>query len=110
MTGELWWSRLVNSVRYLDDIQDALTEYKSVLLLFDTDIPWRDIMIETIEARLNERIDSKTFDVLDVSNVESPGQYLMERYCSKDERKKILADYSRQSREVSGTEPSNASE
>jgi len=88
MTGGLWWSRLVNSVRFLDDIQDALTEYKSVLLLFDNDIPWQDIMIETIEARLNEHIDSKTFDVLDVSKVESPGQYLMERYCSKDERKK----------------------
>lgn len=88
MTGELWWSRLVNSVRFLDDIQDALTEYKSVLLLFDTDIPWQDIMIETIESRLNECIDSKTFDVLDVSKAESPGQYLMERYCSRDERKK----------------------
>lgn len=88
MTGELWWSRLVNSVRFLDDIQDALTEYKSVLLLSDMDIPWKDIMIETIENRLNERIDSKTFDVLDVSKVESPGQYLMERYCSRDERKK----------------------
>lgn len=88
MTGELWWSRLVNSVRFLDDIQDALTDDQSVQLLFDTDIPWQDIMIETIESRLNERVDSKTFDVLDVSNAESPGNYLMERYCSKDERKK----------------------
>lgn len=88
MTGELWWSRLVNSVRFLDDIQDVLTRDKSVLLLFDTDIPWQDIMIETIKSRLNDRIDSKTFDDLDVSKVQSPGTYLMESYCSKDERKK----------------------
>ncbi|MCR5718347.1 MAG: hypothetical protein K6F80_04850 [Oscillospiraceae bacterium] len=88
MTGVLWWRRLVNSVRFLDDIEDALTEERSVLLLFDTDIPWQDIMIETIEGRLNDRIDSRTFDVFDVSKVESPGTYLLERYCSKEERNK----------------------
>lgn len=88
MTGELWWSRLVNSVRFLDDIQDALTKNRSVLLLFDTDIPWQDIMIETVERRLSEHIGSKSFDVFDVSQVKSPGTYLMERYCSREERKK----------------------
>lgn len=45
-------------------------------------------MIETIEGRQTDRIDNKTFDVLDVSAVDSPGTYLMERYCSKEERKK----------------------
>lgn len=88
MTGELWWNRLVNSVRFLDDIQDALMDDKSVLLLFDEDIPWQDIMIETIDQKLTDIIDSKTFDILDVSQVDSPGTYLMERYCSKEERKK----------------------
>lgn len=82
MTGGLWWKRLVNSVRFLDDIQDTLVDDKSAMLLFDADIPWKDIMIETIEGRLADRIDNKTFDVLDVSAVDSPGTYLMERYCS----------------------------
>ena len=87
-TGELWWNRLVNSVRFLDDIYDELMDEKSVLLLFDTDIPWQDIMIETIEQKLADRIDNRTLDTHDVSKVDSPGNYLMERYCSKDERKK----------------------
>lgn len=47
MTGELWWRRLVNSARFLDDLKDTLADDKSVLLLFDTDIPWLDIMTET---------------------------------------------------------------
>lgn len=88
MTGELWWRRLVNSARFLDDIKYKLTDDQSVLLLFDADIPWPDIMTETLEQKLADSNDSRTFDVLDVSNINSPGAYIMERYCSKEERKK----------------------
>ena len=35
MTGELWWCRLVNSARFLDDLKDTLSDDRSVLLLFD---------------------------------------------------------------------------
>ena len=52
MTGELWWCRLVNSARFLDDLKDTLSDDRSVLLLFDTEIPWQDIMIETLEQKL----------------------------------------------------------
>ena len=41
MIGELWWNRLVNSVRFLDDIQIAVMNEKSVVLFFDDEIPWR---------------------------------------------------------------------
>ena len=43
MIGELWWNRLVNSVRFLDDIQIAVMNQKSVVLFFDDEIPWQDI-------------------------------------------------------------------
>lgn len=88
MTGKLWWQRLVNSARFLDDLKDALADDKSVLLLFDTDIPWLDIMTETLEQKLADANDSRTFDVLDVSKTDDPGSYLMKRYCSKEEQKK----------------------
>lgn len=88
MTGELWWRRLVNSARFLDDLKDALADDKSVLLLFDTDIPWLDIMTETLEQKLADANDNRTFDVLDVSKADDPGSYLMKRYCSKEEQKK----------------------
>lgn len=88
MTGELWWRRLVNSARFLDDLKDTLADDKSVLLLFDTDIPWLDIMTETLEQKLADANDNRTFDVLDVSKADDPGSYLMKRYCSKEEQKK----------------------
>lgn len=53
MTGKLWWQRLVNSARFLDDIKDPLEDDKSVLLIFDTDIPWLDIMTETLGKSLH---------------------------------------------------------
>lgn len=86
MTGELWWHRLVNSARFIDDLKDKLADDKSVLLLFDTEIPWAEIMTETLQQKLEDANDNRTFDVLDVSNETSPGTYLMERYCSKEER------------------------
>ena len=63
MTGELWWCRLVNSARFLDDLKDTLSDDRSVLLLFDTEIPWQDIMIETLEQKLANVNDNRTFDV-----------------------------------------------
>ena len=88
MMEELWWNRLVNSVRFLDDVQDALREKKSVALIFDTDIPWKEIMIETLDRRLSEMTDSRTFDTLDVSGVTETGKFLLEKFCSKEERNK----------------------
>ncbi len=87
MTGTLWWDELVNSVRFLDNIQNSLKANESVLLLFDADIPWPDILISTIASRL-DNISDKSFDVLDVSGTDAPGKFLMERYCSKEERNK----------------------
>lgn len=72
MTGKLWWQRLVNSARFLDDIKDPLEDDKSVLLIFDTDIPWLDIMTETLEQKLAFVNDNRTFDVLDVSKADGP--------------------------------------
>lgn len=87
MMDKIWWNRLVNSVRFLEDIQDVLLRNESVQLVFKYDIPWKETMLDVLEQRLSDKIDSKSFDVLDVSGVKSPGEYLMEKYCSPDEMK-----------------------
>ena len=88
MMGELWWTRLVNSVRFLDDIQDVLLDSRSAVLTFDDEIPWMDIMTETLGQRLAAMTDSRTFEVHDASQVTNPGKYLFERFCSESERHK----------------------
>ena len=89
MIGELWWNRLVNSVRFLDDIQIAVMNEKSVVLFFDDEIPWQDIMIETIEQRLADQNDDRKLRVLNVSSVSDRneiGSYLLEEFCRKEEK------------------------
>nr|WP_302697095.1 hypothetical protein [uncultured Ruminococcus sp.] len=89
MIGELWWNRLVNSVRFLDDIQIAVMNEKSVVLFFDDEIPWQDIMIETIEQRLADQNDDRKLRVLNVSSVSDSneiGSYLLEEFCRKEEK------------------------
>ena len=72
MMGKLWWERLVNSVRFLDETEDALRYGRSVLLCFKTEIPWEAVMLETLEQRLLEMTDSRAFNIHDVSGVDKP--------------------------------------
>lgn len=89
MTGKLWWSRMINAVRFLDDIVDSLISGKSVALNFPDDIPWADIMAETLWQKLEKISDSHTFDIHDVKSVKSPGEYIFQKYFSEQERNKF---------------------
>lgn len=94
-TGELWWSRLVNSVRFLDDVKDALFEGKSVIMNFSRDIPWYDEMTEILEQKLSFMTDTRSIIYDDVSSViEEPGKYLFSKYFSESERRKYWTDKS----------------
>ncbi|MDE6502284.1 MAG: hypothetical protein K2L10_09385 [Ruminococcus sp.] len=87
MIGELWWSRLVNSVRFLDDVKDALIDGKSVIMNFSDNIPWLDIMTETLEQKLAFMTASRSFEVHDASKINvPPGRYLFERFCNEAQR------------------------
>ncbi len=88
MIGRLWWDRLVNSVRFIEDTQDLLSEGKSVILNFDNEIPWQDELTDILGQRLAEMTDSKSSEIYDVSGVKQPGLYLFEHFCSESERKK----------------------
>ena len=83
-TGELWWSRIVNSVRYLDEIQNVLMSEESVILLFDGEIPWQEIMLETLEQKLSYATDDRTFDMCDVSKESDAGAFFKKRYIDKN--------------------------
>lgn len=88
MMGVMWWTRMVNAVRFLDDAQEALEEGRSVLLHFSGEVPWAEIMADELCQRLAGFTDSRTFDVHDVSHVTEPGAYLFSHYCSEEERRK----------------------
>lgn len=89
MMEQLWWTRLVNSVRLLDDVEDALRNYRSVVLCYDDELPWEDVMYDVLDQRVLEMTDSRTFKVLDVSGAKEPGMFLLNEFCREEER----ADY-----------------
>lgn len=87
--GEHWWGRLVNSVRFLDDVKDILMDRRSVIMNFSDNIPWLDIMTYTLEQQLAFMTDTRSFEVHDASKIRvEPGKYLFERFCSEAERRK----------------------
>lgn len=95
MMGEMWWKRMVNSVRFLDDAQDFIESGKSVILNFPDAIPWLDIMTEELGQRIRRTTDSKTFEIRDVSTpviedkksrVLPPGEYLFRNFCKESDR------------------------
>ena len=97
MMSRLWWTRLVNSARFLDEAQDALMEGQSILLSFESEVPWKETMLETLEQKLLDMTDSRTFDIIDAGEADTvssgkdkfqAGRCLMERYCSREEQKK----------------------
>ncbi|MGN0650755.1 MAG: hypothetical protein ACI4KM_09990 [Oscillospiraceae bacterium] len=87
--GEQWWNRLVNSVRFLDDVKDILMDRRSVIMSFGDDIPWLDIMVYTLEQQLSFMTDTRSFEAHDASKIkDEPGKYLFEHFCSEAERNK----------------------
>lgn len=88
-TGELWWNRLVNSVRFLDDVKDVIMDGKSVIMNFPDEIPWKEEMTVSLEQQLAFMTDTRSFEVHDAARAGGdPGKYLFERFCSESERKK----------------------
>jgi hypothetical protein len=88
-TGELWWGRLVNSVRFLDDVKDALFDGKSVIMNFSDNIPYYDDMTEALEQKLSFITDTRSIEYIDVSSIsQEAGEYLFNKYFVESERKK----------------------
>lgn len=87
--AEQWWKRLVNSVRFLDDVKDILMDSRSVIMSFDGDVPWLDTMTFVLEQQLAFMTESRSFEVHDASRIRvKPGEYLFERFCGESLRNK----------------------
>ena len=78
--GELWWSRIANSVRFLNDVQAVLMNEGSVLMQFEEGIPWEEILLETLEQKLGYATDDRTFKQYDVSGEPDAGAFLKKKY------------------------------
>ncbi len=87
--GTLWWSRLVNSIRFIDKTVDALSKERSVILNMPSDIPWQYEMIDTLTQKYNDGCGTRAILTEDVSKEKNtPGEYLLRNYLTSEEQKK----------------------
>ncbi len=89
MNGILWWTRMVNAVRFLTDIQEALTAGKSVLLSFPSVTPWQDVFCETLQSALAEVCFDKTMDLYNGAEISEPSHFLFQKYLTAEEQKQF---------------------
>ena len=86
MTGEVFWKRVPNAVRFLTDAVDELLCGKSVVMSFPSEVPWGDVMEDVLAENLAPYLDTRSFDRFRVQDVDRPGDFLLQRYFSERER------------------------
>lgn len=84
--AELWWKRISNTSRLIEDIADKLNLGKSVIVNFENSIPWADTFKELIESRLREHGTQRGFDIKSVSKDQNPGEFIFEAYCHPNDK------------------------
>ena len=86
MTGEIFWKRVPNAVRFLSDAVDELLAGESVLLQFPVEAPWKDLMTDVLAENLSPFLNTRSIDRYSATEADSPGEFLLHRYFSERER------------------------
>ena len=86
MTGEIFWKRVSNASRFLDDAIDELLSDRSVVLSFEDSIPWKDVMLDVLGEKLLPCLNTCSLDPYTAEGVTDPGEFLLRRYFSARDR------------------------
>ena len=87
--GKIWWERIGNSIRFLNEISDALQDCQSTILIVPKELPWRDMFYQSIEQRRLPFSESRRLVRLKWTTGAEPGQFVLDELCPKD----VQADY-----------------
>jgi len=87
MIGNSFWDKVSGASRFLSDAADKLSDGRSVMLDFDGDVPWSDIMIRSLTDRLIACLDSRSVNTFSVGSVKNPGEFLLKTYFKESERR-----------------------
>lgn len=80
MTGEIFWKRVTNASRFLDDAIDELLSGHSVVLKFEDSIPWKDIMLDILFEKLLLCLSTGSPDLYSDDGITDPGDFLLNQY------------------------------
>lgn len=88
--SSIWWSQVTNAVRFANDIEEELGEQGSLVLQYETMLPWRDALMEKVHDSVDLCNSDKSWSYVDTAAEESaaddPGAYLLQEFCKPEKR------------------------
>lgn len=82
--GNIWWSKMINASRFLEDIRNSVYDRKSIAVTFGSYLPWENYLLEEkLPTLLRENDWSSGFDVYDDKDIKDPTDFIWEKYFSQ---------------------------
>ena len=87
MANSIWWTKISNSSRLIQDITDELISRKSVILCIGNEIPFYDEFRAVLMDKLSRNDARNTVtEIYLEENFDDVGEYFLGKYCSPDVR------------------------
>lgn len=84
--GEIWWSQIGNSIRFLDGIVNALRDARSAILDIRKSIPWREEFYEAVDVRRASHTGHRRLIRREWTAGSNPGRFLLDAICTSEEQ------------------------
>ncbi len=83
---KIWWESTANAARLCGDVIDCIKYEQSAVIEFNDDTPWTDEFIGIVEEKTHNNKSMKRFECIEAPAGENPGDFIMNRYCTEEER------------------------
>lgn len=83
---EIWWKRLTNPSNFAEDIISSVLEGKSVFVLYEKNIAWKEELIQDIVENIEKDSPNMKTNFRIPESYAEPSEYIMAKYCSDEER------------------------
>lgn len=81
---DIWWKRLSNPVNLIESVVDILLDNRSVVVVFDDDLPWRETFMEAISEEVEVYSSEMRTKHHSLADHQDPGDFLLKHYCSAE--------------------------
>lgn len=88
-TGKMWWKTMINPHRFINDISESVLDDKSVIVNLPDNLPWEQEFMDELAENLEQ--STKTIRNSDVSSVGNAGEFLLGKFCSKQQKDEYWA-------------------
>lgn len=81
----IWWTKVTNASRFLDQIINYIQDGQSVLLQLPKEPPWRQTMQNIVATGISQRNATSTYKSIQDTG-QDPGEFLFYQFCREEKR------------------------